>query len=152
MTIKKFISERSMTLAVLYMTFLSAAFAVFWWILLVGSQPFTVRSVLTVDATGAVHSRFSPGDLVGVRRVLCSTTEADVQFRMSIRSDLGLVVPLFGVVARVAPGCHQYGYGFIMPPLPPGTYNIHSTVIYQTNLVGRDEFSEFDPVSIEVKP
>lgn len=144
--------ERAMACAVAYMTALCVAFVVFWYVLLVGGNPFTVRSIHTVDATGAVQQRFHRGDLVGVRRVLCSARDTDAQFRMSIKSDLGLVVPLFGVVTRVAEGCHQYGYGFIMPPLPPGVYNFSSTVIFQSNLVGRDEFAEFEPVALEVLP
>jgi hypothetical protein len=125
---------------------------VFWVFLLMGSNPFTVRSVATVDASGSVTSKFHRGDLVGVRRVLCSKRETDSQFRMSLKSDLGLVVPLFGVVTHVKEGCNQYGYGFVMPPLPPGIYTFSSTVMFQTNLVGRDEFAEFEPIAIEVLP
>jgi len=150
--IPDFIKTHGMLLASIYMTALVVVVGVFWYVLLVGGSPFTVRSIAAVDAQGNVRTAFQRGDLVGIRRVVCSKQDTDAQFRMSIKSDLGLVVPLFGVVSHMKEGCHQYGYGFVMPPLPAGTYTFSSTVIFQANLIGRDEYSEFEPITIEVLP
>lgn len=144
--------EAALKIGFFYVLCILIAFMSFWYVVLVGGNPFTVQSITSVNETGSTQTAFRPGELVSVRRIVCSERKIGTQYRPFLTSDLGQVIPMLGGVTAYAEGCHQYGYAFIMPALPPGSYTFNSSTIYSVNLVGRDEFFALPGVSLEVKP
>lgn len=144
--------EGALQIGIFYMVAILLAMICFWCILLIGATPFKVQSIAAMNEAGAQQRVFHVGDLVSIRRVVCSDRGISTQYRPYLTSDLGQLIPMLGGVTTYQEGCHQYGYAFIMPALPPGAYQFNSTVIYSANLVGRDEFFNLPGVDLEVAP
>lgn len=123
-----------------------------WWVVLSGSNPYTVTNVGVVNVRGEAQEQFRPGEVVGIIRNICTSESIGTSFNPGLRNDIGLLFPLPGGVIHSEAGCRQGKYGFIMPNLPPGTYTYVNTVLYQSNLVGRDEHAIFPPLTLEVLP
>ena len=124
-----------------YLATLACGMMVLWWTILIGGNPFDVRNIATVDRSGEVTTTFHAGDLVGVRRRVCSEIEMGAQIFPALKNDAGFVFPLPAGLAHQKAGCRHSTYGFIMPSVPPGRYTYVSTAVFQNNLVGRDEFA-----------
>jgi hypothetical protein len=53
-------------------------------------------------------------------------------------------------MAEARVGCHDNTYGFVIPDLPPGEYTYTNSVLFQNNLVGRNEFTTFPPLRVRI--
>lgn len=135
-----------------YLATLACGMILLWWTILIGGNPYEIRNIATLDARGEVSKAFRPGDLVGVRRRVCTDIEIGAHIYPALKNDKGFVFPLPSGIAHQTSGCRHSTYGFVMPALPPGHYTYVSTALFQNNLVGRDEFAPYPPLHIEVLP
>lgn len=135
---------------VLYLALLAISIVAFWWIILIGGNPVEIENVGTFDRYGEARSKFRPGELVTVRRKVCSSHALGIQFFPSLISPGGAMFALEGGFAVLQEGCRPTVYTFVVPDVDAGTYSYVSSVKFQNNLVGRDEFSVYPPLAIEV--
>jgi hypothetical protein len=142
--------DRAFIGAALYLGFLFVSMITLYWLILIGGNPMTVTNVGIVSATGFPNDRFHAGDVVGIKRQLCSKHELAVQFFPSLVDSRGYRFPLPGGMAEVQEGCHTTTYGFVVPDLPAGEYTYSNAVRFQNNLVGRDEAATFPPLRIRI--
>jgi len=133
-----------------YLATLAVAMIVMWWVILIGGNPYSIRNIGAVDSLGEMQSMFRPGDVVGIRREVCSIAEVGAQFFPALKSEDGYLFPLPGGLVLSKPGCQHTISGFILPDLPAGKYTYVNVVRFQNNLVGRDEYAVFPPIEIEV--
>lgn len=135
-----------------YLATLAVSIGVLWWVILIGGNPFVFRDIVAVDALGEATNAFTIGEVVGVRRQICSSEPAALHNFPTLRDQRGLTYSLPSSFILVKQGCSSSIYGFVMPPLPPGIYTYTSVARFQTNLVGRDEYTSSPPLTIEVSP
>ena len=135
-----------------YLATLAVSIITLWWAILIGGNPFTFKDIVAVDAQGEAGAEFRPGDVVGVRRNICSDTAVQLHVFPELRSASGMSIPLATSLIPAQRGCMSLMYGFVLPPVPPGRYTFVSTARFQNNLVGRDEYTPFPPIAIEVIP
>lgn len=120
-------------------------------IMVVGSNPFQVTNLGTVNVAGQVQTHFHPGDVVVVRRQVCTDKGVTLTFYPGMRSAQGVLFALPVGASRFAKGCRETLYGFTLPPqILPGTYTYQNLVQYQTNWIGRDEANVYPPLTFEV--
>jgi hypothetical protein len=142
--------ERAVVYACIYLGCLFLATTLFWFLMLVGGNPYTPQPGIMVDGSGVPTKVFHSGDLVGLERTLCSAKNTSASFFPVIKSQTGAMMPLPPNISSTPRGCHPYTYGLTVPNVPPGIYQIVTTVKFQSNLVGRDEFTTMPPVFFEV--
>uniref|UniRef100_A0AAU6W1N7 Uncharacterized protein n=1 Tax=Pseudomonas phage Touem01 TaxID=3138548 RepID=A0AAU6W1N7_9VIRU len=142
--------DRAMIGAGLYLGFLFVAIITLGWLMLIGGNPLTVENVGVVSATGYPNDRVRAGDIVGVRRQLCSDRSVALQYFPSLVDSRGFRFPLPGGMVEAASGCHNTTYGFVVPDLPAGEYVLSSAIRFQNNLVGRDESTTFPLLRIRI--
>lgn len=112
---------------------------ILWWAALAGGKPLTIPTSEVVDYRGMEIRSAKPGQAIGIRREVCSKQESGVKFFPTLKDEAGLLFPLPSGMLYLIEGCDVEIYGFIVPNLPPGTYQYQSAIQYQANLVGRDE-------------
>lgn len=116
-----------------------------------GSTPFTIRNIGVENADGAPQTVFKPGEVVGIRRELCSSQDLGIEFYPSLRTQGGGVLPLGHSAAFMRKDCRQTVFLFVLPSaVPAGHYQYLNVVKYQTNLIGRDELTVYPPLELEV--
>ena len=142
--------ERAFFLACAYLGTLFASTVVLWWSVLAGGNPLTFKTSKMVDEQGEVIRMLTPGQSVGVKRLVCSKQEVGVEFFPSLRDKDGLVYPLQSGMFTISEGCQVKSYGFIVPKVPAGQYSYQGTIRFQTNLVGRDEMIVSPEIIVEV--
>ncbi len=142
--------DRAVIGAGLYLGFLFVSIIVLGWLILIGGNPLSVTNVGVVSATGYPNDRVRAGDVVGIKRQLCADHEVAVQFFPSLVDSRGFRFPLPAGMALAQSGCHTTVYGFITPDLPAGEYTYANSVLYQNNLVGRDEAVAFPPMRVRI--
>ncbi|WP_282348057.1 hypothetical protein [Pseudomonas sp. PS01301] len=116
-----------------------------------GTQPFKVRNIGIENAGGAPQMQFSAGELVGIRREVCTQSDTAIEFFPSLRRTAGGLVALPQGAVFMNQGCRETVYLFSLPSnLPPGKYEYDNLVKYQSNLIGRDEQTVYPPLELEV--
>ncbi len=116
-----------------------------------GSDPFTVRNLGTQDLTGQPREQFHMGEVVVIRRQVCTSREVALGFYPGLRSAEGVLFALPSGATHFKEGCRETLYGFELPRnLLPGIYTYQNMVQYQTNWVGRDEQNVYPPLKFEV--
>lgn len=135
-----------------YLATLAVSVGVLWWFILIGGNPFLFRDIVAIDTRGEAATEFRAGSLIGVRRQICSDVAVRVHVFPELHNINGLAFPLPSSILSVPKGCTSLVYGFLMPNLPDGHYTFASIARFQNNLVGRDEYTSFPPVAIEVTP
>lgn len=149
---KRFILPAYIFWPLAYLATLAVSVMVLWWVILIGGKPFILRDTATLDAMGVPSEAFKKGSVVGVRREVCSDTAVRIHIFPELRSASGLSFPLTPSLVDVHKGCSVLVYGFALPPLQPGMYALVSTARFQNNLVGRDEYTSFLPIPMEILP
>ena len=144
--------ERAFILACAYLGTLFVSTIILWWSVLVGGNPLTFNSSNIVDDRGHIIRVLHNGQAVGVRREVCSTQTSGVEFFPTLRDKSGMLYPLPSGMLYLSKGCSVKTYGFIVPDLPPGDYTYQSTLLYQANLVGRDEMITSPELPLKIAP
>jgi len=125
--------------------------ATWTYIMVAGSDPLSVRNIGLQDIHGNQASQFAPGDLVGVRREVCSTKAMAIEFFPSLRSEAGALVSLGHGATYVKAECRETVFLFELPEqIPQGRYQYGNIVKYQSNWIGRDEGKVYPPLELEV--
>lgn len=121
------------------------------YIMVSGSDPLTVRNIGLEDASGRPATEFMPGDIVGVRREVCSTKAMAVEFFPSLWSETGGQFSLGHGASYLERECAETVILFELPKqIPAGRYQYGNIVKYQSNLIGRDETAVYPPLELEV--
>lgn len=134
----------------LYLVLLSIGMLVLGWLLLIGGNPMQVSNVGVVSATGFPSDRFRAGDVAGIKRQICADKEVSIQSFPALIDSRGFLFALPINMTQAKEGCHDNIYGFTIPDLPPGEYTYTNSVLFQNNLVGRNEFSTFPPLRVRI--
>lgn len=142
--------DRAFVWACLYLTALFVSVIVLWWVALIGGNPFNVVSTVAVNHAGEHVRTFKAGEVVGVISEVCSDENIGAKMHPSLQNEKGLVMPLKPISIYFNRGCQSTDYGFIIPDIPTGRYDYKNVVVFQNNLVGRDEYVQFHKVAIEV--
>lgn len=123
-----------------------------WTVMMVsGSKPVSVRNIGLEDARGTPKTAFTPGEVVAVRREVCSTKPLAVEFFPSLRSASGALMALGHGASYLAAECRETVFMFILPEqVPAGRYQYGNLIKYQSNLIGRDEDKVYPPLELEV--
>jgi hypothetical protein len=137
-------------IAILIIIAMWTSWALFWFVTMRSEPVFEFKSVASSDYWGRPKMAYTPGEIVVVKRDLCMRKSVGVKFSPALRNEYGVVFPLPGIIIQEDKGCYTTRYGFLMPDLPPGKYTYFTTVMYQTNLIGRDEFSGFPPLQLQI--
>lgn len=125
--------------------------SVWTYVMTYSSAPFTVRNVGLETIDGVEKTEFRPGEIIGVRREICSERNIGVQFFPSLRTTRNAMISLGTGAAYVEQGCAQTVFLFAVPTsLPPGSYTYNNLVRYQANLIGSDEATPYPPLQFEV--
>ncbi|SER38031.1 MULTISPECIES: hypothetical protein [Pseudomonas] len=120
-------------------------------LLVAGSNPFTVRNVGTMNIKGEPQTVFHVGDVIAIKREVCSKAEVTLEFFPSAFNDKNVMIPLPSGARAYTPGCYTTMYGFyVTPAFKPGHYRYNNLVRYQTNWVGRDESIMYPPLEFEI--
>ena len=144
--------ERAFFYACLYLGMLFLSSVVMWWMILVGGQPFTAQNLELVGLDGKPRSEFSQGEVMGVKRKICSSRPITLQFHPRMQMDNGFWFALPGAAVKTVDGCFESIYGVVIPGIPPGSYTYTNTVTFQNNLVGRDEDVVFPSFKVRILP
>lgn len=121
------------------------------YIMVAGSDPLTVRNIGLEDVSGKPATRFEPGELVGVRREVCSSKAMAIEFFPSIRAESGALMALRSGATFTQPECRETVFWFELPEkIPNGRYQYGNLVKYQSNWIGRDEGKAYPPLELEV--
>lgn len=142
--------ERAFFYACAYLGALFASTIILWWSVLVGGNPLTFKSSTIINGDGREVPALQVGQAAGIRRLVCSTQPVGVEFFPVLRDKTGLLYPLPSGLIEAEKGCAFKTYGFVVPDIPSGEYTYHSTIRYQTNLVGRDEMGSSPEVTLRI--
>lgn len=150
MTITMNRREVAIFLACCYLGALFLSTITMWWLVLFGGTPVTAHDPVVQGLSGQVEQQFRAGEVVKVSRTWCATRDVGVEYFPSLRSADGVLYALSNGLIEVSKGCTAGSYAFRMPPLPPGSYSYVNTLRFQDNLVGRDQYAELAPISLEI--
>lgn len=131
----------------------SLFFAVsFWWyVVLIGGNPYQVDTVGVFTANGQAQSIFRAGEMAAIKRRVCTTTKVGGEsFPVLISQATGYRYPFPPSLVLREPGCRVSVHAYTIPNVPAGSYLFVNTIRYQNNLVGRDEYAVLPAVPIEV--
>lgn len=142
--------DKTFLAAAIYLAALFASLIVLWGFLLIGGNPMTVQSTVSLDSSGIESALFKSGDAVTIKRLICSKRQVTIEHFPALNDSGGNWHPLRGGAITLGAGCGEVSHLFVMPDLQSGPYEYTSTIKFQTNLVGRDESVEFPPVSLTV--
>lgn len=121
------------------------------YLMAVGSNPFTVTNVGTLDIQGRPKTDFSPGDIVVIKRKVCADRAISLEFFPSLRSAEGVFLSLQSGASSYGLGCRETLFGFPLPAkIVDGEYTYSNLIKYQTNWVGRDEMTVYPPLHFTV--
>lgn len=142
--------ERAFLYACIYLGSLFVGLIVLGWLMIIGGNPMRVDNVGVVSATGYPNERFHVGDVAGIKRRICSDSDVFIQSFPALVDSRGFLFALPINMAEARTGCHDNTYGFVIPDLPPGEYTYTNSVLFQNNLVGRNEFDTFPPLRVRI--
>jgi hypothetical protein len=142
-TFRSNLHNRAFVWALLYLVAIYLGQIAIGWSVIAGGNPLTINNVGMFDGGGQARSEFRPGDLAVVYRKACSTHSQVLVSYPELQSAKGFVFPLPVSMSQIDGGCAQTGYGFTVPPLPPGQYTFVNRISFQNNLVGRNESATY---------
>ena len=142
--------ERAIAVACMYLGVLFLSFILMWWLVFIGGNPLSFKSIQMLDESGSQVVTLKAGDVVGVHRVLCSTESIGVQFFPSMHDDQDRMFTLSPGVYDLDKGCSKKTYAFVVPSIPPGEYTYQSIFRFQSSLVGRDETAASPIVKLRI--
>ncbi|MGI4812017.1 MAG: hypothetical protein ACRYG5_06615 [Janthinobacterium lividum] len=123
-----------------------------WFVVLMGGNPYHPGPVKIYDARDQETLSFRPGDWVYVKRYLCVdrdilTEQSPALFDVARKAH----VPLNGSLVVAKKGCSDRTLGFEIPgAIPLGRYEYRNVTRFQDNLVGRDEWNVYPPITLEI--
>jgi len=142
-----------MAWVLLYLTGLFAGLIMLLYLFTVGGNPMKVTdSGHLYDMSGQPRDEFRSGDLVTVRREICSTQTQTLLFTPALRNSNGVLFPLPPGRSLYERGCRPSGYSFFVPPLPAGQYTYVNQITFQNNMIGRDEYATYPPLTMRILP
>lgn len=145
--------QKAVLLACLYLAALFVSCIVMWWFVLFGGNPYTVSGQSVMDDRGLETLQFEPGDRVAIRWDICSNGRpSGIDYKPALTSADGVQYHLPNGVMQTRSGCFQSTHGFVVPHLPEGQYTYQASIVFQNNLVGRDQSFQLPSVTIEVLP
>lgn len=118
------------------------------WMILAGGNPLTINNVGVFDGAEQARSAFKAGDLAVIHRKACSTRDQAMVNYPALRNERGVIFPLPVSMTQIETGCAETGYGFAVPPLPPGEYTFVNRISFQNNLIGRNESATYPLLSL----
>lgn len=136
--------------AYLYLFLLFISIVVMWALMLVGGNPFSIKTLGVYSSQQVKQTAFKPGEAAIVRGEFCSSASMGVELYPSLDDGKGFRYPLPNSLMAVETGCFNAAYGFIAPEIPPGRYTFRASIKFQNNLVGRDESAATPPLTIEI--
>jgi hypothetical protein len=139
-------------LACAYLGFLFVSVIAIWWMVLVGGNPVVSSQTKITYLDGTIADRFRVGQLMLVQHRVCLEKDTTLQFFPGLSGDGSVYYPMHGGVLQAKHGCKDITEGFIIPALPAGNYVFSTIYRFENNLVGRDEFGVFSPISIRIVP
>lgn len=147
---KRFLSPN-----VFWPVFVLAAIAIggasWTYIMVTGGAPVSVRNIGLEDVTGRARGTFHPGEIVAVRREVCSDRGITVEFFPALRSETGGLLALGNGASYLRAECRETVFWFVLPEhIPQGRYQYGNIIKYQSNLIGRDEDQVYPPLELEV--
>lgn len=149
----KFLSERSHIIwPAIYNLVLFVCTCAWWWLVLVGGNPYRIGPVDVLDQGGVSRTTFHRGEWVYVKRYLCADRDI-LTIQSPLLYDLarGTSYPMIGAAVVIAKGCGERGASFQVPAtFPLGEYEYRNVSRYQNNLIGRDEWTTYPPIRLLV--
>jgi hypothetical protein len=142
--------NRGFLYACTYLGCLFVGLVAIGWLVLIGGNPMEVKNMGVVSYTGYPSERFNVGDVAGIRRQVCADHDVAIQSFPALIDSRGFLFALPINMTQALEGCHENTYGFVVPDLPPGEYTYTNSVLFQNNLVGRNEFTTFPPLRVRI--
>lgn len=129
------------------------AVSAWWYVVLVGGNPYDIKTLAVLDQYGIEQRSFKPGEVIGIKRSVCTSSRVGGEsFPVLISRQTGLRYPFPHSLVLREPGCTVGVHAYTIPDVPAGSYTFRNTIRYQNNLIGRDEYAVLPSVEIEVTP
>lgn len=130
---------------------LFVAVSTWWYVVLIGGDPYDIKTIAILNKSGKEQRAFRAGELVAIKRLVCTNTRVGGEsFPALINHHTGFRFTFAPSLVLRDPGCRVAIYAFTMPDLPAGRYAYSNTIRFQNNLIGRDEYTIVPPIDIEV--
>lgn len=126
----------------------------FWWyVVLVGGNPYDVSTLGVFNTSGQAQQVFRVGEMVAIKRNVCTSARVGGEsFPVLVSRATGYRYSFPHSLVLREPGCRIAVHAYAVPNVPPGRYVFTNTIRYQNNLIGRDEYAVLPTVEIEVSP
>lgn len=110
-----------------------------------------INSSLT-DHAGKEQPFYRAGDELVIHREFCLSGYVQFTATPHLTDASGTVFPLASGVYAAGRGCKKASYGFIIPDLPAGVYQLHSTFTYQNGPLNEEAHLVLPALTFEVRP
>lgn len=151
-TFRSNLRNRAFMWAFLYLVAIFAGEIALGWSVFAGGNPLTIENIGVFDSGENATSKFRSGDLAIIHRQACSTQDQILTNYPALRNERGVIFPLPSSLSEIDMGCAETGYGFTIPELPPGKYTFVNRILFQNNLVGRNESATYPLLSLWITP
>jgi hypothetical protein len=90
---------------------------------------------------------------MAVKRHVCTSDRVGGEaFSVLVNRETGYRFAFPPSLAVRDPGCRVGVYAMVVPGIPAGAYTYITTIRFQNNLIGRDEYFVLPEIEIEVLP
>lgn len=144
--------RKSTIVAVCYLVILAVAVVTGWIISASDLIDFQASNTQRLNSFGAQAHSFHVGSEVRVQRYFCVSAATEFHYYPALVDAAGTVFPLTAGALLALKGCKTMAYGFILPPLPAGTYTLRSTINYENGPLKSDASLTLPAIPLEILP